>query len=540
MVKKIRFAPLIRVSTEKQERQGESLNTQRKQIIGYVESLGGTIPKRCWKYSGQEHATVDSERKNLDQLLEDTTKNIFDAIIVCDVSRWSRDNAKSKQGLQILRDNGIKFYVGTTEFDLFDPQASLFLGMSTEMNEFFALEQSRKSMLNRIERALAGKQSVGRPPYGRIYNKKTLEWSIDKGKKDRIVTAAKRYLNGEGLDRIADSMGFVKSHLRKTLNEKCGDKWPVNFNSKRLNMKQTIEIPIPRLLPEKMIKRIHEKAKANKTYLHAQSKHKYLLSRMILCVECGRGLTGCIPNDKLMYRYYKHYDKRFPCKHFKRYIRAGQIETDVLTHIYSMIGDKVGLKKAIDAAIPNKKEIEQSQDRLSQITFDLKRIDNEIQRLVKAVMKATLDDDTVKKQMAKLKERESLLNDEEESLKAIIKNQPSEAEINQRSLGWKMMLNAKYTKTSNHLLEMSFEERRQLLQALFDGVDENGKRLGVYIKKLNNKKHPWYYEIRGNLPSLTGTGVVGVPPISFDTTEELDQFKSIRKELLEQKPSSLH
>lgn len=393
-------------------------------------------------------------------------------------------------------------------------------------------------MLSRINRAKSGKQSLGRPPYGRIYNKDTGKWSIDKEKQDKIRTAARRYLKGDGLDLIAASMGYVKSHLRKTLNEKCGDKWVVHFDQEnKLNMKQTIEIPIPRLLPEKMIERIHEKAIANQTYLH--STNKYLLSRMILCVECGRGLTGCTPNDKLMYRYYKHYDKKYPCKYFNRFIRAGQIETDVLTHIYWMIGDKVGLKKAIEAAIPNKGEIEQSRNRLVQITFDLKRIDNEKQRLVKAVMKDTLDDDTVKKQMAKLKERESLINDEEASLKAIIKNQPSEEAINQRSLGWKMMLNAKFTKTNNHLLKMSFEERRQLLQALFDGVDEDGNRLGVYIKKLNNKKHPWYYEIRGNLPSLTGTGVVGIPPIPFDTVQEEQRFESIREKLLKHKPESV-
>ena len=87
MAKKLRFAPLIRVSTERQADRGESLNTQRKQIEQYVDQLNGTIPKRCWKYSGQEHATVNSERKNLEQLLSDSGKNSFDAVIVVDASR---------------------------------------------------------------------------------------------------------------------------------------------------------------------------------------------------------------------------------------------------------------------------------------------------------------------------------------------------------------------------------------------------------------------------------------------------------------------
>ena len=60
----LRFAPLIRVSTEKQEQKGESLRTQKTQIEQAVEYLNGKIPKRCWKYSGQEHATPNQEREN--------------------------------------------------------------------------------------------------------------------------------------------------------------------------------------------------------------------------------------------------------------------------------------------------------------------------------------------------------------------------------------------------------------------------------------------------------------------------------------------
>ena len=113
----MRFAPIIRVRTEEQEKKGESLRTQKKQIIQYVKYFNGKNPEYCWQYSGQEHATPDQERIKLDRLLKDSDKNLFDAVIVCDASPWSRDNQKSKAGLQILKNNGIKFFVGTTEFN---------------------------------------------------------------------------------------------------------------------------------------------------------------------------------------------------------------------------------------------------------------------------------------------------------------------------------------------------------------------------------------------------------------------------------------
>jgi len=95
----LRIAALIRVSTEKQEQQGESLQVQKRQITEAVQSLGGKLQGL---YGGQEHATQGWERAELDRLLSDATKHRFDGVMVAHADRWSRDNLKSQQGLQIL------------------------------------------------------------------------------------------------------------------------------------------------------------------------------------------------------------------------------------------------------------------------------------------------------------------------------------------------------------------------------------------------------------------------------------------------------
>ena len=106
----LRFAPLIRVSTEDQKAKGHSLEVQKKAVLHAVSSMNGIIPDDCWEYSGQEHATVNYERKKFTKLLADCTTDKFDAIIVADPSRWSRDNLKSKEGVKILKQNGIRFF----------------------------------------------------------------------------------------------------------------------------------------------------------------------------------------------------------------------------------------------------------------------------------------------------------------------------------------------------------------------------------------------------------------------------------------------
>src|SRR5262245_7303895 len=92
----LRFAALIRVSTEQQAETGESLRVQRTDNERDAGLLGGTIVG--W-YGGQEHATPGYEKREVDRLIADAGKDKFDAVIVNRTDRWSRDNAKSTQGL---------------------------------------------------------------------------------------------------------------------------------------------------------------------------------------------------------------------------------------------------------------------------------------------------------------------------------------------------------------------------------------------------------------------------------------------------------
>lgn len=49
--KPLRFAGLVRVSTEGQKEKGSSLESQTQRIKEWVKDLGGVIPKNCYKGS---------------------------------------------------------------------------------------------------------------------------------------------------------------------------------------------------------------------------------------------------------------------------------------------------------------------------------------------------------------------------------------------------------------------------------------------------------------------------------------------------------
>jgi DNA invertase Pin-like site-specific DNA recombinase len=102
----LRFAPIIRVSTEAQEKKGESLYLQKRQIKETVKFVGGTIPKHCWQYCGQEHAAPDQGRKLFSKMLADCTDDLIDAVIYAEPTRWSRDQEVHARAIKVLQKNG--------------------------------------------------------------------------------------------------------------------------------------------------------------------------------------------------------------------------------------------------------------------------------------------------------------------------------------------------------------------------------------------------------------------------------------------------
>jgi len=531
MTNKLRFAPLIRVSTEAQERQGESLRTQKARIIATVESLGGIIPDSCWKYSGQEHATGDFERKKFDQLLQDCEKCLFDAVIVDDPSRWSRDNVKSGQGLEILKRYGIRFFSGSVEHDLFDPTAEMYLNVSTAMNQYFAKIQNLKSARNRISRLKRGIPSVGKIPFGRIWNKSTQSWTVDELKKKRIEHAADRYIAGDSLTDIADSMGRTTSNLHKILTEQSGDKWIVRFKIPKFNIDEEIEISVPRLLPEEKIQAIKKKAQAKKTFEHGKIKNQYLISRMVFCSQCGLALAATTNRNASQNQYYRH----AWCKSGDGfYVPGKQLEETVLLQVFSMLGDVDGMSQAMFRAIPNADKIKELRERKSLLESELKKIDLGKQRIVSAIVKGIISDDDAKKEMDNIRNQAERMETEIRGIAGQLENLPTEQQIKTNAALIKRMI-AGYYDSPQRLWRMSFDEKKKLLQIAFGAKDTQGRRLGVYVDKGDRKGH-FRYEIRGvfgdALQGILSKG--GITPYDFrdssiEYAENLIGFQNIPK-----------
>jgi hypothetical protein len=221
---------------------------------------------------------------------------------------------------------------------------------------FFALEQSRKSMLNRIERVKRNIPTGGKLPFGRTYNKQSGLWGIDKEKVKNILWAAEHYLKGESLPKLAKTLNMNPPNLWKILTKRSGDEWELRFKSQKLNIDETVKIKIPRLLPQEIIEQVHERAESNKTYTHGNILHKYLLSRMVFFGHCGYTMFGQTNhNDNRYYRHARHRKKECDIGFW---VRADDLEDAIMTHLFSMYGDIENMEKAMLRAIPDNLKIE--------------------------------------------------------------------------------------------------------------------------------------------------------------------------------------
>jgi DNA invertase Pin-like site-specific DNA recombinase len=426
--KPLRFAALVRVSTEKQEKKGESLRTQTAQTQAAVAALGGSITR---SYAGQEHATANQERELLDRLLADAVRpgRPFDAVVVADATRWSRDNVRSEQGLEILRDAGVRFFVLQTAYDLRNPEARLFLRMTATIGAYHADSQRDKSMRNRIRRARRGIPSSGALPWGRTFDRGAPEvptpeghlqgWAVDPDKQAALVDIAERYALGGSLTALAAEHGLTYPLVCRVLRECAGATWTVTFDpDNKLGQRETVVLAVPRLLPEETIRAVRRMSAANSTNHHGRPKHDYLRNGRIFCGGCGYLMTPQESHDRLYYRHEHHGRTRCPYGSPRPQVRADQTETEVVDRLFRMFGNPAAIRRAVAAATP---DVSRETKRRARLEKDLAAVGQQYGRLFKFVQENDVAD-RAEKQLDDLKERESRLRAELAELDAALAN----------------------------------------------------------------------------------------------------------------------
>jgi DNA invertase Pin-like site-specific DNA recombinase len=510
----LRFGALVRVSTDHQEQQGESLRTQRSGITHDIELLGGTAA--AW-YGGQEHATEGWERKEVDRLIADAGKGLWNAVIVANADRWSRDNKKSSEGLEAFKRHGIRFFVGVSEYDLYNPEHVLFLDLSASIGRYHASNQKKKSILNRIHRARRGIPTVGKLPFGRTFDRESETWGLDPEKVEVIQDIAARYLQGTPLRKLARKHGLDHSTVCRVLRGQLGEEWELEFEDASLGIREAVLMRVPRLLSPDTVRAVLQRMKANREHFHRPPEscrvHEYLLSGFIFCAACGYNLVGEAVRrkrrGKSLWRYYRHphTDRTRPCPLTPRpWVRADPIEAAVVGDLMNLFVNPdfahEGIVQGIAAAAP---DAAKAHERLRKAQEDLGRVGASRQRILTLVSREALTMEQAEEQLRKLQDRERELRVEVENLRVGLGDVPDPGQAEAYAAAVRTLLADAGAEEVRRVVEphLAGETKRGMLEAVFGRALADGTPAGVYVSPegeyARGRPKTWGYKLKGRL-----------------------------------------
>jgi site-specific DNA recombinase len=495
--KPLRFGALIRVSDPDQEKEGESLRVQREQIEKSVGLLGGVVT--AW-YGGQEHATEGHERKELRRLTADARKGLFDAVILQRADRWDRGSDEAAEAKKVFKALGVPMFFGATRYDLRNPEQELLVDISGVVGKYDANNRRKVSLLSRIKRAREGRPTAGNLPFGRTWDRGP-GWGLDPEKVAKVKDIARRYLAGERLRSLAREYGIAHSFLCRTLRYGCSDQWVIDFKDEALGIHEAVTLTVPRLLDDATIRRVCERLRANATYQHGGPTREYLLSGRVFCAHCGYNLHSQ-PHKRGKYLYYRHAvkDAGRDCPVRPRpYVRADQLEAAVLSRLLMMFGNPKELQAACKAAVP---DCEALLRRKARLEAEREKVVAKRARLVDAVADGLLSKEQVRQKAADLDAAEAQLRADLDGIAEQLAGLPPEGEETPLAAFEAAWCGA-FEFGKNPAAALSMEEKRRILDAIFDGVLPGGKPAGVYVTPpLEHKPHrpkTWGFTIKGRL-----------------------------------------
>ncbi len=285
----------------------ESIEGQLRECTAFAEKNGITILRH---YIDRAFSAKTDNRPEFQNMIKDSSKKLFDMIIVWKLDRFARNRYDSARYKATLKKNGVKV-VSATESISDGAEGILLESMLEGMAEYYSADLSEKVVRGMTENALKCKYNGGTLLIGYIIDSEQY-FQPDLVTAPFILEAFKLYDEGATMTKIRDTLN---SHGVKNTRGQ-----PLTYNSVQhlLNNRRYIGeytyrdiiVPdgIPALVPQDLFDRVQDKMAKNKK---APTRHKaeddYLLTTKLFCGYCGAYLCGESGTSRtgLVHHYYK-------------------------------------------------------------------------------------------------------------------------------------------------------------------------------------------------------------------------------------------
>ncbi|MBE6156962.1 MAG: recombinase family protein [Firmicutes bacterium] len=366
-----RVALYIRVSTEHQVKEGDSLEAQENALLEYCNKYNYIVVD---KYIDGGESGQKIKRTNLQRMLDDVKQDKIDLILMTKLDRWFRNIGDFYKVIEIIKKHKTDWKTIWEDYDTTTASGEFWLNMSLSMGQ---LEAKRTS--ERINSVFDYKYNVqktvctGQPPYGyKISEDKKLV--IDEKEAQNIVKLFEYYAKTNNLNETANwfkencenkSTCVIKKYLRN----------PAYIGKfVRTKTKETIDDYCPAIISEELWNNVQRLIKINvKKQIPDPNRKKhnsepYIFSGLLICKECGHTLNGKTnSNSKHYYNCRYHYFKK--CDN-KKCINERWLEQHLLNEIIPILKNR---KLQIVNINDNQQEIV---DNSQQLKTKLKKLTN--------------------------------------------------------------------------------------------------------------------------------------------------------------------
>lgn len=321
-----------RVSTEEQARSGYSLADQLRTCRAKLAAMGAREDE-ITDYVDDGYSGEFMERPALEKLREDIRSGAVSGYIaILDPDRLSRNLTDTLLLADEFEKSAARLVFVTAQYDS-SPEGKLFFSIRGAVAAFEKAKTRERSMRGKKEKALAGKIVIPRPKYG--YDLINGVYAVNQAEAERIreiysmcvdekrsLHAIARSLNERGL-RNKHGRPFNFKYIYKILRDEsyAGTYYEMRSSWKKIGQnkyeirnnekKDWIPIPIPPIISLEDQIRAKSQLSDNAAFSRRNQRIGYMLTGMIKCGICGKGMTAVsYKRGANLLKYYICYGKR--------------------------------------------------------------------------------------------------------------------------------------------------------------------------------------------------------------------------------------
>lgn len=376
----------------------ESIDGQIRECRAFAETNGYAIVNI---YIDRALSARTDNRPEFLRMVQDSQQKSFEAVIVYQLDRFSRNRYDSAVYKARLKKNGVR--VLSAKERISDDPASIVLESVLEgMAEYYSAELSQKVYRGLTENVLKGKWPGGVVPLGyKLTAAKTLE--IDELGAKAVRTAFEMYIAGHKISAIISHLnqkGYRtrtnKTFSRTSLNLMLRNKKYIGTMTWR---DMEIENALPVIIDKKTFYTAQEAIKMRKRDHNTQSD-TYPLVGKLTCGCCGGNMVGTCGTSKTgaTYYYYKCYNKHIKknsctLKNF----RCDKLEKVVLEHTIQMLETEGLIDEIARQAVAANKPVESIEEK--SLKAKIRDRKQKIQNYINAIESGIISE-TITKNMA--------------------------------------------------------------------------------------------------------------------------------------------